>query len=281
MLLTARVLETFPGNRYLLLVNQQIHQSAGSKKLAQVYCGDFVLWDSAKNYVVEIIRRTNLLGRPKIANIDQVLITSSFAQPALSSFLINSMILHYSYHQIALVLLFTKKDLDNLQNQKLLNDYQQAGYKVMIIDHHHSLPQEQLTWLFANKTTIISGQSGVGKSSLIQRLIPDLQIKTNAISSKLKRGKNTTNSSRLYQILGGLVADTPGFSQIHLTCSPEEMSNLFIDFAHYQRHCQFHNCLHFKEKKCFVKEMVGDKILASRYHDYLTILQKNLGEKKW
>lgn len=237
--------------------------------------GDYVIFDSENNYILEILPRKNYLIRPLVSNIDQGIILTSVKHPDFSSNLLDKLITVMEHHHIKPILCFSKWDLLSEEETKIMeqicNYYQKIGYTVV-----KSTELDNIKTLLKDKTTVFTGQTGAGKSTLMNRLDSSLNLETGEISEALGRGKHTTRHVELIEMYGGKVLDTPGFSSIDFSdLSKEEIRDTFIEFDDYL--CPFRDCMHINEKECEVKRNVENgNILASRYENY----QKFLNPKR-
>ncbi len=226
--------------------------------------GDKVIIDLEKKVITNILERKNILVRPPIANVDQAIIVMSAVSPLFSTNLIDKLITIIEYNNIKPILCISKLDLlkENTLN-KYISYYKSIGYEVVI-----NIEIDKIKALLKDRITVITGQSGVGKSTLLNKLDFTLELKTNEISTALGRGKHTTRHVELIELHGGLVADTPGFSAISfIGMEKEDIKNNFIEFKNYR--CKYKDCMHIKEDDCKIKEMVKEgKILESRYENY-------------
>lgn len=235
--------------------------------------GDYVIIDDINNYLLEIRPRKNSLIRPNIANVDIALIITSVKEPNFDSNLLDKLLTIISFNNIEPIICLTKTDLLNKEETKqiknIMSYYQKIGYKVVT-----NKDIKEIKKLIKNKVVVLSGQSGAGKSSLLNKLDKTLSLETNEISKALGRGKHTTRCVTLYQIEDSLIADTPGFSSIDF----REMTKLDIRdnmkemYANLDK-CKYRDCMHIKEDDCYIKELLKeDKILKTRYENYKSFL---------
>lgn len=175
--------------------------------------GDNVTFDENNNYILKINSRKNYLIRPSVSNIDQALVVTSVKEPNLDTFLLDKLLTVISFNNIEPIICFTKLDLLNNQELEEINNiisyYQKIGYKVITNQH-----KQDFIPILKNKITVLTGQSGAGKSSILNMLNNNLKLKTDSISYALNRGKHTTRHTELFEVLDGFVVDTPGFSQV-------------------------------------------------------------------
>ena len=250
--------------------------------------GDFVEYEvegDNDGYVMNVLPRHNCLVRPPICNVDQALIVSSCKEPDFSSILLDKFLLVIEHLGIEPIIIISKMDLDEDESVKqYVKDYRQAGYRVYEISSKDNHGLEELKTVFKDKVSVITGQSGVGKSSFLNALDINLKLETNEISKSLGRGKHTTRHVELLKMYGGYLGDTPGFSSLELEMTPEELAVAYHDFAQFSHECKFRGCLHDSEPNCGVKKAVEDgKISKERYEHYLMNLQdvKKKEERKY
>lgn len=231
--------------------------------------GDKVLIDTVNDYIIEITPRRNALIRPSIANVDIALIVTAVKEPKLDYNLLDKLLTIVSYNNIEPIICLTKIDLlekdEENKIKKTMSYYQKIGYKVIT-----NQDLKKLKNILKNKITVFAGQSGAGKSSLLNKLDKNLNLQTNEISKSLGRGKHTTRCITLYDINGGLVADTPGFSMVdfHGMEKIDIRDNMKEMFDNLEK-CKYRDCMHLKEEGCCIKKMVENKeILESRYNNY-------------
>ncbi|WP_027107550.1 ribosome small subunit-dependent GTPase A [Lacticigenium naphthae] len=246
--------------------------------------GDFVDFESTniKEGVIQAIDpRKNQLERPPIANVDLAVIVVSAKEPAFSHRLLDRYLIVLESKHIQSIIYFTKLDICNekelatiLQAKAL---YEEIGYQVFMQSslEEYNISNE-FSELFKNNVTVFMGQTGVGKSTLLNRMLPDLKLKTGEVSSALGRGKHTTRHVELVEMYGGLIADTPGFSSLNLDdIEKYHLPFLFPEFVKYADQCKFSGCMHKNEPKCEVKRQVDvGGVSKQRYENYLMFLEE-------
>ena len=263
-------------NDYTIKVNDDLYicKARGKFKHDGItpLVGDNALIDPKNKYILEILPRRNELIRPSISNIDQAVIVMSNKIPEFSLDLLDKLLCIIEYNNIKPIIYVSKTDLLNsieLNNlDKILDYYRNIGYKVYT--------DLSIKEVFASKVTVFVGQSGAGKSTLLNKLDSNLSLITGEVSVSLGRGKHTTRHVELINTLGGLIADTPGFSKISfIGMSKEDIRDNFIEFNNYRDKCKYKDCMHDKEDECEIKKQVNNSnILNSRYCNYI----KNIKE---
>ncbi|MDO4378858.1 MAG: ribosome small subunit-dependent GTPase A [Erysipelotrichia bacterium] len=252
----------------------------GSKPLV----GDNVEYDLINDrYCIDkIYPRENYLFRPAISNVDQAMIVMSAKSPDFSSVLVDRLIFLISYYHIEPLIVVSKMDLaeENDEVYKYIADYRKSGYRVILIGHDYNLAD--LKKALAGKVTVLAGQSGVGKSSLLNKLDEKFALHTQEISKALNRGKHTTRHTELYEVCGGWLADTPGFSSLDFSSiKASELAARIKDFK-IEKSCKFNDCIHLNEPGCAIKEAVAQgKISAYRYKNYADVLALCDQRKEW
>lgn len=268
-------------NRYTLLDENHkrlIAVAAGKMKLKESpMVGDWIEYQVKDDQVVmqSFERRRTVLRRPVIANVDQALIVMSARKPDFSTQLVDRFVWLIKNAGISPVLIVTKMDLI-LEDDPIhiaLNQYENEGLSIIRVYRGQEIIG--LEDVIAQKISVLTGQSGVGKSTLLNRLNPEFVLHTQEISKALGRGKHTTRHVELYEVAQGWVADTPGFSSLEFNAIPlDQLSYLVSAFDPYRDHCHFRNCLHINEPKCAIKQAVQDqKIDADRYQHYTEVVQ--------
>ena len=234
--------------------------------------GDIVEFDELNNYILKVLPRKNSLIRPPIANIDQALIVTN-VKPSFDTNLLDKLLCIIEYNNIIPIICFTKLDLLNEEEliniNKYITYYKKIGYQVFI-----NTEIEEIKKIFNDKITVLTGQTGAGKSTLINKLDSKFNIKTGEISKALGRGKHTTRHVELHKLYNGLVADTPGFSNVDFDdMSKEDIRDNFIEFNEYKDNCKFRDCMHKNENICEIKKKVEEEeIIKSRYENYLNFI---------
>lgn len=272
---------------YYVQAEDGIYQCRGrglfrNKKITPLV-GDFVDFDKRdemEGYIINIKPRVNELIRPPIANVDRAFIISSAVEPSFSSLLLDRFLVLIESQDIEPIILISKIDMLPKSEKVNIDDfvlaYQAVGYKVELVSSKDPFATQGIETYFNDGVSVIAGQSGVGKSSLLNALKPELQIKTDDISKSLGRGKHTTRHVELVQLFDGLVADTPGFSALEFNeIELEDLGDLFPEIREQKGNCKFRGCMHSKEPKCAVKEAVEDgKISQFRYDHYLNFYEE-------
>lgn len=245
--------------------------------------GDEVIFQAENErdgYIMEVKERKNELVRPPIANVDQAILVFSAVEPDFSTVLLDRFLVLIEYNHIKPLICITKMDLTNEKEKEAIKEYAEQyrniGYEVLLTSSETEAGIEGLTPHVEDKISVFAGQSGVGKSSLLNVLRPELELKTNDISSHLGRGKHTTRHVELISIGNGLIADTPGFSSLEFTdIEAEELTYCFPEIARESEKCKFRACLHISEPKCAVKAAVETQTITQyRYQHYVDFLQE-------
>lgn len=244
------------------------------KKGQTPYVGDRVEFSAEENsegYILKIEERKNSLVRPPIVNIDQAVVIMSAREPDFNLNLLDRFLILLEHKRIKPIIYVTKLDL--LDDRSEVNAIRQL-YEG--IDYPVCWSLEELPVLLEGKTTVFMGQTGVGKSTLINRIAPDLELETGEISDSLGRGRHTTRAVSFYNLYGGKIADTPGFSSLDYEVKDSEtLNSSFPELATTSQSCKFRTCTHTHEPNCAVKSAVeqGD-IAQSRFDNYLQFLSE-------
>ncbi len=229
--------------------------------------GDFVVIDRENNYILEIKKRKNSLSRPMIANVDIALIMTSLKEPDLSLNLLDKELLCVENAGIEPIICLSKSDLlsktEKNEYKKVFAYYKSIGYKVV-----KNTETFKIKRMLKGHTVVLTGQTGSGKSTILNRLDKKLDLKTSPISKALGRGVHTTRHVELFKVKGAFIADTPGFSALDLNFPKENLKMLFREFRGIE--CKFKDCEHIKEKGCGVLDAFDNgKIKQTRYENYV------------
>lgn len=234
--------------------------------------------EAGEGNIDEILPRKNALVRPAAANVDQALVLFALTQPSPNLNLLDRFLVMMAMEEIPVVICFNKADLgDGAMEEEYKKIYEGAGYEVHFISARTDLGMDQVRELLRGRTTVLAGPSGVGKSSLTNRIQPEASMETGGISRKIERGKHTTRHSELIFVeKDTYMMDTPGFSSMY---TPEieasELKEFFPEFAEFEDECRFLGCVHIGERVCGVKEAVKEgKISLSRYENYRLIYEE-------
>ncbi len=257
--------------------------------------GDRISFEHSENNegtVTEIHKRQSELIRPPVANIEQAVLVFSLDEPALNLQLLDKFLVHIEHSGLEAVICFSKQDLikgagdepDQLDSSAVQKLYEEIGYRVFVTSAKEGEGLEPVRHILKGRLSVFSGQSGVGKSTLLNALLPELNLETGEISMRLGRGRHTTRHVELLALPdGGWVADTPGFSQLDfMEMEPEDLGRTFREFLPLAEECRFRGCLHHKEPGCRVREEAeaGGRVAASRYEHYLIFLQEMKDRKR-
>lgn len=245
---------------------------------------DFDVLENEKGIVNKIMPRKNLLIRPPVANLDQLFIVSSHNTPSPSALLIDRLTAIAINNDIEPIIIFNKSDLGNMD--EWYDIYSKSGFKTIITSGVSGNGCEEIYKLLPGKVSAFTGNSGVGKSSLLNRIFPELKLETGAVSDKLGRGRHTTRHVELYPVFEGYVADTPGFSSLDIErtmpLKKDELPFVFPDFEPFLGQCRFTSCTHTVEKDCAILEAVKNgEIVLSRLESYKTIYNDIKDIKEW
>jgi len=234
--------------------------------------------------IEKIEPRKNHLLRPPIANLDKLFIVSAFSTPAPNPLIIDRLISIAEHKGIEPVIVFNKSDLGSFV--ELQTVYENAGFKTFVVSCENGEGFNDMLSCFDGCISAFTGNSGVGKSSILNYLIPSLVIETGEVSLRLGRGRHTTRQVELYHVSNGYIADTPGFSSIDFerceVIMKDELSDTFREFRPFLGECQFTSCSHTTEKGCAVlKAVKNGKISNSRHNSFCAIYNEIKGLKSW
>lgn len=244
------------------------------KKGQTPYVGDWVDFSAEENsqgYILKIHERKNSLVRPPIVNIDQTVVIMSAKEPDFNSNLLDRFLVLLEHKGIKPLVYISKTDLLEDENQiKAIGQHYQA------IGYEFCWSLDRLLPKLKGQITVFMGQTGVGKSTLLNKIAPELELETKAISNSLGRGRHTTRAVSFYNVHGGKIADTPGFSSIDYEVSDSaQLNQAFPEFRKLSQNCKFRSCTHTHEPACAVKDALeSGQIWSSRYDNYLIFLSE-------
>ncbi|ATQ50028.1 ribosome small subunit-dependent GTPase A [Staphylococcus epidermidis] len=244
---------------------------------------DFEVQNTKEGYIHHVHDRNNELKRPPVSNIDELVIVMSAVEPEFSTQLLDRyLVIAHSYHLKPRILI-TKHDLASEQEILKIKDtikiYQKIGYATQFIGKDSNYTATVDEW--SDGLIVLSGQSGVGKSTFLNSYQPQLKLETNDISKSLNRGKHTTRHVELYDRKGGYIADTPGFSALDFNhIDKEQLKDFFIDIHEAGDQCKFRNCNHIKEPQCHVKALVEKGEIPQFRYDHYQQLYNEISNRK-
>ncbi len=261
----------------------------------KIFVGDKVEYvqDGTGSGVIEnILHRKNILPKPRIANVDQVVLVTSLKKPEVSTFILDRFLVLTERSELPVIIVFNKIDLYGEEEWKKLTELEKIYsryYKTLRTSVVTKEGLEDLKEIFKGKISTMAGVSGVGKSSLLNAINPGLKLKVGEVSEKLGRGRHTTTTTQLLKFdFGGYVADTPGFANLDISdIELEELKELFVEFQDYKGMCAFSDCNHINEPGCAITEAVRNgEISKSRYESYVLMFReleeiRKGGKKGW
>lgn len=288
---TGRIIQAIAGFYYCLTAEGETYEcrARGVFRNEDIspLAGDTVAFetDGQSGFVTEILNRKNAFTRPPLANLDRLFLVTAAASPSPNFLVIDKLITVCEYKGIEPVIIVTKRDLK--EDTVIRKIYEKAGFRVISLSNREPAHLDEIRELLAGKISAFAGNTGVGKSSLLNNLFPELQLTTADISKKLGRGRHTTRHITLYPAgEGGFVADTPGFGTMELSqyeiIRKEELAGCFREFAPYLSDCRFTGCSHTAEKGCAVRAALqADAIGEERYQSYCALYNEAKQIKDW
>ena len=251
--------------------------------------GDMVHYEKEIPFsiITYVETRKNDLVRPAICNIDQAFVVTSLKEPNLNLNLLDRFIAILEYNAILPILIFHKVDLldevEKKEAEKIIYYYQNIGYHALITSTLEPATFDVIKEYLKDKVSVFTGQSGVGKSSILNWVDSSYALQTNTISKALNRGKHTTRSTTLLSFGDGWVADSPGFGIVDLMdMNQVDLSHSFIEFFQKSVSCKYSGCLHLNEPHCAIKLAVEKgEVLPSRYENYIQISNEIKQKRKW
>lgn len=278
------------GGIYTVLYNNEMYTCSvrTTAKKMRIVVGDYVEiepneYDEGKYIIINVKNRKNSIPRPPLANIDKLLIVVA-PKPEPDLLLVDKLIIYCFINNIEPIIVINKSDIAS--NDFVLDIEEQYSFcKVMVVSSFDKTGINELIDYIKDSLSAVCGQSAVGKSSLLNAIIPDIQLETQGLSRKLDRGKHTTRVNNIYVHNNVIIADTPGFSSLELNIDFKELALFYPEFDNYIDKCKYNNCTHIKEgKDCKVVEAVENgKINKKRYLRYCDLFTKlkTLWENKY
>lgn len=238
--------------------------------------------ENAENTIDTICERKNFLNRPPVSNIDNLIIVVSTVEPRPNFFVIDKLIATAEYKNIEPYIVISKTDLSSYK--EIYEVYEKSGITVIALDDDNSL--DRIKDLMNSKISAFTGNSGVGKTTLLNRLDSSLNLSTGAISDKLGRGRHTTRQAQLFTVCGGYVIDTPGFSSFDFEKTEiirkDDLPYCFREFKEYIGTCKFTSCAHVNDKGCSICEAVKNgEISEVRHNNYIQMYNQAKEIKEW
>lgn len=260
------------------------------KKEQSLLVGDWVQFDVTgldEGVITFVQPRHTELTRPPIANVDQAIVVCALKQPHFTQMPLDRFLVHAEHEGLDILICLTKRDLVRSQEEveRVKSIYARCPYRILVTSVQTGEGMSALKEALQGKTSVLAGQSGVGKTSLLNQLLPELQLETGHVSKRIGRGRHTTRQVQLLSLPdGGQVADTPGFSQLHFQgFAIEDMRYYFPEFHDFADQCQYRRCLHIQEQGCQVRAALeAGEIDKNRYRHYVkfcTEIQKQRSYK--
>lgn len=238
--------------------------------------------ENAENTIDTILERKNSLIRPPVSNIDNLLIVVSTTDPKPNFYVIDKLIAISEHKNIEPYIIISKTDLSSYA--EIVDNYKDAGINLIVLDNEDSY--NKIKEIMKDKISAFTGNSGVGKTTLLNKLDNTLNLSTGAISDKLGRGRHTTRQAQLFRVCGGYIIDTPGFSSLDFEkveiIKKDELPYCFREFKEYLGTCKFTSCSHINDKGCSICEAVKNgKISQSRHNSYIQMYNQAKEIKEW
>ncbi len=238
--------------------------------------------DGEGRSVTKILPRRNIFIRPAVANLDKLIIVASLSAPKPDLLLMDKLIIRCEKHNVKPIIVLNKCDQADLGTaEEIRNQYIPTGYSIITASAAKGDGIESIKAEIEGNVCCFAGQSAVGKSSLINAIVPELSLETGGLSRKTERGRHTTRHAELWHTCGGAVLDTPGFSLLEADeMEPEELCECYPEMKGKRTGCRFGECLHRSEPDCAVKPLIGTALSPERYERYLLILDELIEKRK-
>ena len=245
--------------------------------------------DNRQGNLVDVLPRKNCLYRPPVANVDQAVILFAIVKPDPNYNLLDRFLIMMRQQNLPVIICFNKQDIATKEEAKELHDaYEKCGYHVLFISVKEDRGLDELKALLKGKTSTLAGPSGVGKSSLLNKLVPEARMETSELSRKIDRGKNTTRHSELFYVKElsddseeTFIIDTPGFTSLELReVTAETLMNYYPEFEPFEPQCRFGGCSHIAEPDCGVKSALESGELSGVRYDNYKIIYSDLKRMK-
>ena len=275
-------------NLYYIESNGKIYTCNARGKLKEdgIVVGDIVNFNEDEHIIEKIEKRTNYIKRPKISNITQIICVVSSKNPKPDLLMLDKQLAYAEYVGIKSVIVINKIDLNKEKADEIKKIYNNIGYEVIETNAKEKEGIENLNKILANNISVFAGNSGVGKSTLLNSIFGRELTKSGLISNKNKKGKNTTTNISLYKLTENeYIADTPGFSTFDISeIESNELAKYFKEFKKHIKECEYVGCGHIKEENCGIKNALQRKeISENRYQNFIKIYEelKDREEHKW
>ena len=292
--MTGKIMKGIAGFYYVHAPNDRVYECKAKgvfrNKKVKPLVGDDVEIDIldeelGTGNIRKVLERRNQLIRPTVANVDQAVIIFAAAKPEPNFNLLDRFLVMMLRQNIPCVICFNKQDVAGNEQLRLLEEtYVSCGYQVVFTSTVTGEGMDDFKRLLENKTTVLAGPSGVGKSSIINEIKPEAQMETGEISRKIERGRHTTRHSELFHVKNSTyIMDTPGFTSLYIEgMEKEELKEYFLEFEEYEPYCKFNGCIHINEPQCGVKAALGEgKISSIRYENYKFLYEELKQQKKY
>ena len=240
--------------------------------------------EAGNNSIDKILPRNNYFNRPPISNVDNLVIVCSTCEPKPNTLIIDRLTAIAIHKGVKPIIVFTKNDLHDAS--EYIEIYNKTGIPTYVVSNHTGDGVDEVRALLENSVSVFTGNSGVGKSSLLNRIAPEFSLETGEISHKLGRGRHTTRHVELFKVGNGYIADTPGFSSLDFETNDiikkNELADCFPEFSDFIGLCKFTSCSHINDKGCRIRQAVDEgEIHPSRHQNYAALYNEVKDIKDW